>query len=963
MKKRHLKLFILFLGLALILSGGPMIFAQEKTSGESAGSEGFILEEIVVTGSRIEREQGFGQISPVMVLGKEDISSFGLTRIEDVLNTMPQIEAGQQAFYSNGASGTASLDLRGLSPERTLVLLNGRRLQPGGTNTQIVDVNQIPAAMVERVEVLTGGASAVYGADAVAGVVNFIMRKVKGVEISLGESAYQHNNDNNYMQGLMDARGFTYPKGNSGFDGKAYNIDLIAGSDFAGGKGNATLYASWRKNKELRESARDYSSCALNAAGTACGGSGNSPIPNFDITPYDPTIDNGDGTFGAYDYSQEIYVTLQPDSSFADFTDNYYNYAPVNHFQRPDERWSAGGLFDLEINENTKAYMEVQLFNDHTSAQIAESGTFFAEPYYLPLTNALFPANFRASLAARYPGANLFEFWIGKRNVEGGPRVEIIDHSSFRIVAGIKGAITDNWDYDISYLKGRTTSSSTYKNDFFAPKIAAAVDSVACAADPDCTPYNIFTYNGVTPAEAATLGGVAVSNNTTSLQTISGVVRGDLGMGFAAGNINVAAGYERREETYEDIRDYVYEEGLLLGQGGPRPSLAGAFNVSDLFGEADIPILANMAFAKNLTMNLALRWSDHNITGSATTYRLGLDWLTSDKLHIRTGYNRAVRSPNIEELFETQFVGLWSGTDPCAGAVPVYSQAQCALTGVTAAQYGSVPESPASQYNMLRGGNIHLEPEKANTFTFGVVVEPMRNNLKLSLDYWSIDIDKTIDRIGSESAEIIIDLCATKSQLCGLIHRSPANGNLWMGTDVYVTNTMQNVGKQKWEGLDFAGTYWLEALDGTWNVNMIGTYMMTKETTPIANDSSTTYDCVGTISTRCYPTPKWRHTASVNYDSHEWWSVTGRWRYFSKVNYDGTVDQIINLHKTSYFDLDANFKILGNHSLNIGVNNVLDEEPHLVGDTMNLTYGNANAITGFYDTLGRFFYSKVTFHF
>jgi iron complex outermembrane receptor protein len=963
MKKRHLKLFILFLGLALILSGGPMIFAQEKTSGESEGSEGFILEEIVVTGSRIEREQGFGQISPVMVLGKEDISSFGLTRIEDVLNTMPQIEAGQQAFYSNGASGTASLDLRGLSPERTLVLLNGRRLQPGGTNTQIVDVNQIPAAMVERVEVLTGGASAVYGADAVAGVVNFIMRKVKGVEISLGESAYQHNNDNNYMQGLMDARGFTYPKGNSGFDGKAYNIDLIAGSDFAGGKGNATLYASWRKNKELRESARDYSSCALNAAGTACGGSGNSPIPNFDITPYDPTIDNGDGTFGAYDYSQEIYVTLQPDSSFADFTDNYYNYAPVNHFQRPDERWSAGGLFDLEINENTKAYMEVQLFNDHTSAQIAESGTFFAEPYYLPLTNALFPANFRASLAARYPGANLFEFWIGKRNVEGGPRVEIIDHSSFRIVAGIKGAITDNWDYDISYLKGRTTSSSTYKNDFFAPKIAAAVDSVACAADPDCTPYNIFTYNGVTPAEAATLGGVAVSNNTTSLQTISGVVRGDLGMGFAAGNINVAAGYERREETYEDIRDYVYEEGLLLGQGGPRPSLAGAFNVSDLFGEADIPILANMAFAKNLTMNLALRWSDHNITGSATTYRLGLDWLTSDKLHIRTGYNRAVRSPNIEELFETQFVGLWSGTDPCAGAVPVYSQAQCALTGVTAAQYGSVPESPASQYNMLRGGNIHLEPEKANTFTFGVVVEPMRNNLKLSLDYWSIDIDKTIDRIGSESAEIIIDLCATKSQLCGLIHRSPANGNLWMGTDVYVTNTMQNVGKQKWEGLDFAGTYWLEALDGTWNVNMIGTYMMTKETTPIANDSSTTYDCVGTISTRCYPTPKWRHTASVNYDSHEWWSVTGRWRYFSKVNYDGTVDQIINLHKTSYFDLDANFKILGNHSLNVGINNVLDKEPHLVGDTMNLTYGNANAITGFYDTLGRFFYSKVTFHF
>jgi iron complex outermembrane receptor protein len=955
MKKKQLWLFILFMGFALILSSGPMILAQENTSGDSEDPEEFMLEVITVTGSRIAREKGFGEISPVMVIGAEDISSFGLTRIEDVLNTLPQLEASQQAFYSNGASGTAALDLRGLSPERTLVLMNGRRMQPGGTNTQAVDVNQIPAAMIERVEVLTGGASAIYGADAVAGVVNFIMRKVKGVEISLGASGYQHNNDNAYMQGLMNDAGFSYPTGNTGLDGKANDIDLIAGSDFAGGKGNATVYATWRKNDELLERARDYSSCALDATGTSCGGSGNTIVPNFYIYPYDPVA-------GEYNYDDEFFSTLQPDSSLADWSGNLYNYAPINHFQRPDERWSAGGLFDLEINENAKPYMEVQLFNDHTRAQIAESGTFFAEPYYLPLDNALFPAAFQASLADRFPGADMFEFWIGKRNVEGGPRVEILDHSSFRIVAGIKGAITDKWDYDVSYLKGRTTSSSTYMNDFFAPKIAIAVDAAACEADGDCIPYNIFTYQGVTPESAAGLGGTAISNNITSIQTVSGIVRGNLGIGLSAGNINVAAGYERREETYEDIRDYVYEEGLLLGQGGPRPSLSGAFNVSDLFGEADIPLLADMPFAKGLTMNLALRWSDHNVTGSATAYRVGLDWLTNDMLRFRTGFNRAIRSPNIEELFETQFVNLWSGTDPCAGATPIYTAAQCALTGVTAAQYGSVPPSPASQYNHLRGGNPNLEPEEADTFTFGVVVEPMEN-LKLSLDYWGIDIDKTIDRIGSESAEIILDLCATKGQLCELIHRSPGNGNLWMGTDVYVENIMQNVGKQTWEGLDFAGAYWLEALKGTWNVNVIGTYMITKETTPIADDPSTTYDCVGCISTKCYPTPKWRHTASVSYDSHESWSVTGRWRYFSNVDYDGTVDQVINLTAKSYIDLNAIFKFLGNHDIIIGVNNVLDKDAPLVGDTMNLTYGNANAITGFYDTLGRFFYSKVTFRF
>jgi iron complex outermembrane receptor protein len=955
MKKRRLRLFVLFMGFALILSGGPMVLAQENAGKDSKDSDEFMLEEVIVTGSRIEREEGFGQISPVTVIGEEDISSFGLTRIEDVLNTLPQLEASQQAFYSNGATGTAALDLRGLSPERTLVLMNGRRIQPGGTNTQIVDVNQVPSAMVERVEVLTGGASAIYGADAVAGVVNFIMRKVKGVELSLGASAYQHNNDNSYMQGLMDDAGFSYPTGNTGFDGKTYDLNMIAGTDFAGGKGNATLYASWRKNDELLEAERDYSSCALDATGTECGGSGNTPVPNFFIYPYDP------GT-GEYDYDDEFFATLQPDSSLAEWSGNLYNYAPINHFQRPDERWSAGGFLDLEINENATAYMEVQYFNDHSRAQIAQSGTFFAEPYYLPIDNALFPATFQASLAERFPGADMFEFWIGKRNVEGGPRVEILDHSSFRVVGGVKGPINDNWDYDVYYLQGRTTSSSTYMNDFFAPKIALAVDAEACAADSDCIPYNVFTYQGVTPEEAAGLGGVAVSNNVTSIQVLSGVVRGDLGFGLSAGDIYLVGGYEYREETFEDIRDYVYEEGLLLGQGGPRPSLSGEFDVSELFGEASIPLLADMPYAKDLTLNLALRFSDHNMTGSATTYRAGLDWHTNDMLRFRTGYNRAIRSPNIEELFETQYVNLWSGTDPCAGSDPVYTQEQCARTGVTASQYGSVPVSPASQYNHLRGGNPNLEPEEADTITFGIVVEP-QESLTLSLDYWSIDIDKTIDRIGSESAEIILDLCATQGQLCELIHRSPGNGNLWMGTDVYVENTMQNVGKQKWEGLDFAGAYWLDALEGTWNINMIGTYMLTKETTPIANDPTTTYDCVGLINTECYPTPKWRHTASVSYDSHEFWSVTARWRYFSSVDYDGGVDEIVNLTDKSYIDLNAVFKFWGDHDVIIGVNNVLDKDAPLVGDTMNLTYGNANAVTGFYDTLGRFFYTKATFRF
>ncbi|MDX1556035.1 MAG: TonB-dependent receptor plug domain-containing protein, partial [Xanthomonadales bacterium] len=223
------------LGLTTMVTAGPVL-AQDQQDDEAGDA---LLEEVIVTGSRIVSEDGFGRTSPVTVVGMEDIDQYGLTRVEDFLNQLPQVEAAQNSTISNGSTGTAQIDLRGLGPNRTLVLINGRRMQPGGLYTNAPDVNQIPASMIERVEVLTGGASATYGADAVAGVVNFIMRKVDGVEFSMGWSGYQHDNDNSYIQGLMDARNFTYPTGSEGPDGEAYNFDFTMGGEFAGGRGHA----------------------------------------------------------------------------------------------------------------------------------------------------------------------------------------------------------------------------------------------------------------------------------------------------------------------------------------------------------------------------------------------------------------------------------------------------------------------------------------------------------------------------------------------------------------------------------------------------------------------------------------------------------------------------------------------------------------------------------------------------
>ena len=914
------------------------------------------LEEVVVTGSRIARADGFGAVAPVSVVNSDDIRATGFTRMEDVLNTLPSIETGQNSFISNGASGTASVDLRGLGANRTLVLFNGRRMQSGGIYSITPDINQVPAALVERVEVLTGGASATYGADAVAGVVNFITRRVNGVELSLGGSGYYHNNGNGYIRNLMDARDFDYARGGE-VDGKAYNIDLVIGSDFADGKGNATAYATWRKSDPLLQGARDYAGCALNVAGTACSGSGTAPIPNYIMAP----VINGD-----IDWSDIDYFTLASNSGLIPWTDNYYNFAPINYFMRPEERWSLGTFIDYEISEHFTPYLEANYMGSRTKAQIAESGTFFNTLYEFPVDYSLFSPAFTSALQARYPGADAVAMYIGKRNVEGGPRYDSLDFDSYRVVGGLKGAINDNWDYDLYYLFGETRNTSTYFNDLLDGKITAAINPGCDALPAGC--YQVFTYNGVTPEQAAGLGAVGMINGKTSTEVISATASGDLGFGFAAGNIQVAGGFEHRTEKFESISDELFETGVLLGQGGETPTVVGRYTVSEYFAEANIPLLADLPFAQALSVDLAYRYSDYSTIGTTDTYRFGADWKPVDMFRVRAGYNRAVRAPNVTELFTPNSLGLWSGSDPCAGDPnatnprnrPQYTEAQCARTGVLPGQYGNIGFSPAGQYNQIGGGDTGLDPEKADTITVGVVIDPI-DNLTVSVDYWSIEIEDQISTLGPAT---ILKQCAENSLLCDLINRG-AGGSLWLQSG-WVVNTTSNFGEQKWEGVDLAASWTLDALGGSFRTSLIGTYLLTKETTPIASNKDTAYDCVGVISEQCYPSPEWRHSLGVSYDSNEWWSVGMKWRYIGSVDYEGTRDQIAQKNLSSafnYLDVNATFRFLDNSDVIVGINNITDEEPPLLGSSVGNAWGNANTVAGFYDTLGMFGFVNVTFRF
>jgi len=939
------------------------IQASYAADDAAAADEDITFEEVVVTGSRIKRKD-LESSSPLFITTAQEIKKTGYVRIEDMMNSLPQVEAASNAFISNGATGGASLDLRGLGAIRTLVLINGRRMQPGGISQLAPDVNQIPAGLIKQVEVLTGGASSVYGADAVAGVVNFVMDKeFEGVQLTTGVAAYQHNNNNQFVQGLLKNRNFDFPTGSSGLDGEQYNVELILGGSFADGKGHATVYGSYRKVEEVRQGARDFSSCALSSSATSCGGSATTAVlPNFYVSRV--TADGG------YDFNEPFGGPLrnltENGGVVEDDGTNRYNFAPINHFQRPDERWSGGAFINYEINDSFKPYFEFSFMTDRTRAQIAESGTFFVEPYAINCDNPLLPAAFvNDTCGVLGLGANdQISVYVGKRNIEGGPRTSILGHNAFRMVTGMEGDINDNWSYDVSFFYGQTTSEQVYVNDFFAPKIGLALDAVldgdgniVCRSGGDCIPYNVFTPGGVTTAAAGALTGTGIQTGISKEYVANGFVSGTLPIAIANDPISVVFGFEHRKEVYRNISDEIFEKGQLLGQGGATPSIGGSYNVTEVFGEAYVPLIQDVDMIQDLSLELAYRFSSYNTSGGASTYKVGLNWQAIDEVKFRASYNRAVRAPNVSELFSSQSIGLWSGNDPCSGANPTLTQAQCLNTGLTAAQYGNTNASPASQYNGFFGGNPDLKPEIADTFTIGVVANPL-DGFQFSLDYWDI---KITDVIGIINPELAVTQCGLTgdASFCNLVNRAP-NGSLWLGQAGFVTGTNVNLAGRRWKGVDVAANYQIdEVFGGTFDVSLVGSRLIKKTTDPLPGVPDAAFDCTGLVTTKCFPSPKWRHTMSVAYGSGSFWSATVKWRYFASVNNPDSDDGSLNdgIGAQSYIDLSLTFDVTENVSLLMGVNNIFDKAPPLVGGSLGT---NGNTYAGYYDTLGRLLHASVS---
>ncbi|HWU91676.1 MAG TPA: TonB-dependent receptor, partial [Sphingomicrobium sp.] len=1013
---------------------GP-IEAQPTPSTSASGAPVTAPQDIVVTGSRIP-QPNLESAAPVAVVTNQDIKLSGSSRIEDVLSQLPSAAADQSSGFSNGASGTAEIDLRYLGANRTLTLVNGRRLTPGDPNSssQAGDINLIPAALIKRVDVLTGGASSVYGADAVAGVVNFIMdTNFEGVRFDGTWSIYQHNNRDvdliggQTINGIQNTAGFPFPTGSKS-GGRSIDGTVSIGAGFDDGRGHVVGYFGYRKINPVTGADRNYSSCSIgeNRTHTAerCAGSATANPGNVLYFIPGQTSTSTIGALGP--------GTVERGG------ENLFNFGPLNYFQRPDERYTAGVFANYDITPAIKPYLEFMFMDDHTRAQIAPSGDFgntFTINCDNPLMSAAqqaefcnsanlingFLGTFPLAAGAGYnpnpgnPPVQFFDsrgntynaayFNLLRRNVEGGNRVADLTHTSYRGVIGTRGDLSNVFSYDAYYQYGRTEYQQVYENEFSVSRLTNALNvvnvdpttgqtvavgtpgsviecrSVLAGTDANCVPYDVFGAAGPSAAAINYLNVFGVITGRTSEQVANVNLTGDLGnMGWtlpwATDGVSVNVGYEYRKESLKLSPDQSFQTNDLAGQGAATLPVQGSFDVNEVFGELQIPIVQH-SFIDELTIHGGYRKSWYHTSAGrkydTDTYNLQGEFAPIRDIRFRAAYNRAVRAPNIQELFGPQTVALDGGTDPCAGHTITATEFGCIAQGLSVGQ--GTPLNPAAQYNGFVGGNPDLTPERATTKTVGVVLQPrFLPRFAATVDYFNIDLKGAIQGFGADA--ILADCVAkttatTTAPSCALIHRNPA-GSLWLSPQGFVIDLPHNVGGDKTDGIDVTAAYSRRFGGlGNFSLSYAGTWVKNFK---VDNGLTDPYNCVGLYGSTCgTPIFKYRHKARLTWDTPIGVGISAQWRHQSSALYEGNTTNatLAGTHYTlgkrlpafDYFDLAATYSMFdGMVDLRAGVNNVFDRIPPLVPSGGECPAGpcNNNTWVTAYDVLGRFIYAGAT---
>ncbi len=916
----------------------------ERVAEESPGT----TEAIVVTGSRIVRRD-LETAAPVAVIQDEEFKLSGTVNVEQVINTLPQVIPGTTSFSNNPGGGVATLNLRGLGSTRTLVLVNGRRWMFFDTS-QVVDLNTIPAFLIDSVDVVTGGASAVYGSDAIAGVVNFRLRNdINGVEVG-----GQYN---------ITDRG----------DGRRYNAFIALGGDL-GENGHATVFAEYYNRSAILQGARSFSNSALGDDGN--GGltpGGSSTLPQGVLRFLTP------GSRAGTDFAANGAVVFDAPGDFRQRSGDLYNYAPANFLQVPQERYLLGGFADYDIGGGHTPYAEVSFVNNRVANELAATpvtGTFTVDlASVAPFLGAAELAQLQLLETRQTTGGGvndgLLDLFVQRRVTETGSRNSLDERNAFRLLGGIRGPITDRFNYDAYYSYSRTRNANVQAGNISRSAFAAGLDGTG-------SPINIFGPNTLTPDQVTQISILAQNGDTSVLQVVNASVTGSLfNLGMGAEDIGIAFGAEYRKLASEFIPDTALSSGDVIGFNGGLPT-KGDYDVREAFAELRIPIVTRAPFAYKLELGGAARYSDYSLrnVGGVWTYAAQAEYAPVRDITLRAQYQRAVRAPNVGELFGGRSNGFPGATDPCA--VPANAGnptivALCLATGVPVGQTGNPALQLNTQIEGIFGGNPNLEEEVSDSFTAGAVFRPrFFPGFSATVDYFNIKVEGAIGTFGG-GFNNTLNLCFNviqdiNSPFCQVFVGARNSVGIFDGANPpLILNA--NTSKLQVKGVDVQLDYstrlpfkLLSDRDARLNLFFLGTYTKKSDFTPVEDLPDEVNECAGKFGVLACgsPTPKYKWTSRASL-------ITGplttsvRWRHLSSVR-DDNPDSDFSVEKLdayNLYDLTFAFDVDDKLTLALGVNNILDKKPQRIGDNQE----QANTYPGTYDVLGRDFFAsaRITF--
>jgi len=980
-----------------------MAAPADQTASMAAPAAAPTGNEIVITGTLI-RNPNLVASAPVTVVGQEEMRLRQNNVAEEVLRTIPGAAPGAGAQVNNGQTGAAFVNLRSLGTNRNIVLLDGVRVVPADLLGR-VDLNIIPLALVDRVDVLTGGASSTYGADAISGVINFVTRNnFAGMELAVSDQITQRG------------------------DGNFLRTDLTIGANFDDGRGNAVISMGYQESDPAYQGGdRPWSTLALNSITpgnlTQAGSTTTSPS-RFEL---------GGGN------NQQVDVAgtgLQPYYQ-------PYNFTPYNVFQVPFKRYNMFSAAHYDITNHLTVYGR-GIFSDNTIDSIIAPSGIFGSTVNVPFNNAFMTAAQRnyfcanadfnpavsgiqsitpaectaATNPALRPGDAAYrQFTMGlrRRTPEVGPRITDFHTQTFDLRAGIRGDITDKIGFDLFAARGHSDRVNTIQNFVLLSRtqqalLASSTTSCFNSAN-DCVPVNIFGQTGtITPEMASFLTQDSTVQIKSRLSQIHGTINGDTPLQLWAKNpVSFAVGAEYRKYQAQQASDSLAKQpGELGGAGGASPDINGAYDVYEGFAELIAPILSDKPFAEDLQLEAGIRRSRYTIDApgtpkfGTTTWKIAGDWSPVRDIQFRANYQHAVRAPNIAELFSPVATGLTTlNTDPCAGAAPVANanlRAICLAQGAPAGSIGTISNPSASQANITVGGNPNLKPETAKTWTVGTVLRPrFLQGFSATIDYYNIKIK---DAVTIATVDDILNACfgnitaaSASDPACTSIRRNIITGTL-DGSPAEVAGlpaVTSNAGKIMTDGIDVTFDYrrklgTILGAPAKIALNFGGNYTHSQkfQATPVSIDR----ECVGYYSGNCgFPAgallPKYtfnqRTTLSIGRAD-----FSLLWRHINKMRYEpglpplfnGTISsapasspffggpgtfngETVNFNRipsANYFDWTGRFNVNEHFDLTFTVQNLFDKKPPIVGNTAGTTPQNSgNTFPSTYDPLGRRF--------